>query len=81
MGANKVKWTTHDPCLVLSESVSMLCSNYEFCEKKNHRHLKNISIYEAKHFLMTKKKSKKNLHILEDGANDVQVSDIEQVIV
>ena len=30
---------------------------------------------------MTKKKSKKSLHILEDGANDVQVSDIEQVIV
>ena len=31
--------------------------------------------------MMTKKKSKKNLHILEDGASGVQIGDIEEVIV
>ena len=34
MGASTVKWTTHDPCLVLSESDSFLCTNFEFCEQK-----------------------------------------------
>ena len=49
-----VKWTAPDPCLVLSESGSILCTNFEFCEEKNHRHLKNILIYKAKQFIMTK---------------------------
>ena len=31
--------------------------------------------------MMTKKHSKKSLHVLEDGACGVQVGDIEQVIV
>jgi hypothetical protein len=51
-----------------------------FVKKKNHRHCKNISIYKAKQFMMTKK-SKKCPHILEDNASGVQVGDIEQVIV
>ena len=38
-------------------------------------------IYKAKQFFMTRKNSKKNLHILEDAANDVQIGDIEHVIV
>ena len=33
MGASTVKWTTHDPCLVLSKSDSILCTNFEFCEQ------------------------------------------------
>ena len=28
-----------DPCLVFSENDSKLYINFEFCEKKNHRHL------------------------------------------
>ena len=38
MGASTVKWTTLDPYLVLSESDSILCTNFEFCEEINHRH-------------------------------------------
>ena len=51
-----------------------------FVKKKNHRHFKYIVIYKAKKIMMTKK-SKKNLHILEDGTSGVQVGDIEQVTV
>ena len=36
-------------------------------------------IYKAKQFLMTQKKSLKNLYILEDATSGVQVCDIEQV--
>ena len=36
-------------------------------------------IYETKQSFMTKKNSKKNLHILEDVASGVQVGDIVQV--
>ena len=55
MGANTVKWTNPDPCLVLSGSDSILCTNFEFREEKNHRHFKNILIYKAEQFMMTKK--------------------------
>ena len=34
-GASTVKWTSHDPYLVLSESDSILCADFEFCEEKN----------------------------------------------
>ena len=37
--------------------------------------------YKAKKIMVTKKKIKKSLHVLEDGTNDVQVGDIKQVIV
>ena len=33
-GASTTKWTTLDPCLVLIESKSILCTNFEFCEEK-----------------------------------------------
>ena len=55
LGASMVKWTAPDPCLVLSESDSILCLNFEFCEEKTHRHSKNILIYKAKQFMMTKR--------------------------
>ena len=48
------KVDSHDPCLVLSESDSKLYSNFEYCEERNHRHWKNILIYKARHFSMTK---------------------------
>ena len=50
-----VKETSPDACLDLSESDSILCTNFEFCEEKKHRHFKNILIYKAKQFMMTKK--------------------------
>ena len=72
VGASTVKWTTHDPCLVLSGSDLILCTNFIFCEERNHRQFKNKMIYKAKQIMMTKK-SKKNLYSLEDGASGVQV--------
>ena len=54
LGASKVKWTTHDPCLVFSECVSVLYTNFEFYEGKNHKHFKSKLIYKAKHITMTK---------------------------
>ena len=33
--ASVVKWTTHDFCLMLSESESILCIDFEFHEEKN----------------------------------------------
>ena len=76
MGGSTVKWTSHDPYLVLSESDSKLYTHFEFCEKKNHKHWKNILMYKAKQFM--KNKPQESLHILEDGASGVQVDDIEQ---
>ena len=61
---------------MFSESDSKLYTNFEFCEEKNHRDIKNIPIYKAKQIVMTKKNSKKNLHIFEGGASGVQVGDI-----
>jgi hypothetical protein len=63
---------------VLSESESSLCTNFKFCEEKNHTH---FMMYKAKQFMMTKKNSKKSLHILEDTASGMQVGDTEQVVV
>jgi hypothetical protein len=50
-------------------------------KKKTRRHFKNMLIYKAKQFMMTKNNSKKSLHILEEGATDAQVGDIEQVTI
>ena len=46
--------------------------------KKNINNEKNILIYKAQQFLLTRRKSKKSLHISEGGASGVQVGDIEQ---
>ena len=55
MGASMVKWTTPNPCLVLSESDLVLCINFEYCEGKNHGHFESALIYKAKQFMMTQK--------------------------
>ena len=44
MGASTIKGTTHDPCLVLSESDLILCINFESCEEKNHHFFKHIDL-------------------------------------
>ena len=46
-------------CIGLSESDSKLYPNFEFCEGKNHKLLKNTLIYKIKKFMLTKKKKKK----------------------
>ena len=68
-----VKYTTPLSCKGLSESDSKLYTNFEFGEGKNHKRLKNTLIYKTKQFLLTICFLKKNLHILENGANNVQV--------
>jgi hypothetical protein len=55
MGASTVKWTTPNPCLVFSENDSKLYTNFEVCEKRNHKHSRNILIYKAKQIMMAKK--------------------------
>ena len=44
-GASRVKWTTLDPCLVLSESDPKVYTNFNFYEIEIHKHL--VSIYES----------------------------------
>ena len=78
--ASTVKWTAPDPCLVFSESDSNLYPSFGFCEETNHKQFKNTLIYKAKQ-VMTTKKTKKSLHILQDGTRGVEVSDIKQLIV
>ena len=74
MGASKVKWTNHDPCLVLSDNDPNYTLTIDFVKKKI------IDI--DKTYWVTKPSSfKKSLHIWEDGASGVQVSDVEQAIV
>ena len=90
MGASTVKWTDLDPYLVLVESDSKLYNNFEFGERKKKKkktkqtnkqtckeHI-NLQIWEI---FIDKDKSKKSLHILEDGASGVQVGDIKQVTI
>ena len=82
MVASTVQWITPDPCLVLSESDSILYADFKYCEENNHRHSKR-TYWSTKpsNLGWQKSNSKKNLHILGDGASGVQVSDIEQVVV
>ena len=75
-----VKWTTLDPCLVFSESDSILCINMEFYKEKIISILKTYLSTKVNQFIMTKK-SKRSLHIIEDVASCVQVGDVEHVIV
>ena len=49
-----VKWTAPDHCLGLSESDSNLDINFEFCDEKTHRDLKNILVYKVNQNMMTK---------------------------
>ena len=81
LGASMVRWTTPDPCLVLSDRDWKLYTNFEFCEEKNHIHVKKHIGLQSHAILWWQKNSMKNLHILEDRASGVQIGDIEQVIV
>jgi hypothetical protein len=62
LAASTVKWTTHDRCLVLSESVSKLYTNFECREEKNYKHIKKILIYKAENFMMEKKFQEKSTY-------------------
>jgi hypothetical protein len=46
-GASTVKYTSPLTWIGLSESDSNPYTNFEFCEGKNHKHLKNTLIYKA----------------------------------
>ena len=71
MVASTVKWRTFDPCSGLSENDPKLYTNFEFHEIEIHKHLENIWIYNFK----------QRIFIVEDGASDEQVGDIEKIIV
>jgi hypothetical protein len=67
-------YTTPLPCIGSSEIDSKLFTNFEFFVKeKNHKYLKNTLIYKAKQVLLMIFFLKRSLHILEDGASNVQV--------
>ena len=44
LGANTVKYKSSLPCIGLSESDSKLWTNFEFCERKNLKHMKKKHI-------------------------------------
>ena len=81
VGAITVKWTSLDPCSGVSESDPKIYTKFEFYEIEIHKHLENIWIYKAKQFMFTKNNFKQRISILEDGASDEQVGDIEKIIV
>ena len=54
---------------------------FEICEENLHRHSKKHIDLQGQPIYDDKKDSKKNLHILENGASGVPISDIEQAIV
>ena len=68
-----IKWRAPNPCLGSCESGSKLYTNFEFYEEKINIHLDNILIHKVKKFMM-KKKMKKSLPILKEGASDVTAS-------
>ena len=68
-----VKYTILSPCIGLSESDSKLCTNFEFCERKHHKHLKKYIDLQSQASYVDNSYFRKSLHILEDGASSVQV--------
>ena len=72
LGASTSKYWTPSHCIVLRESDSKLYTDFEFCEGKNHKYLKNTLIYKANQFILIKK-IEDSLHILENNASGVQV--------
>jgi hypothetical protein len=72
-GASTVKYTTPLLSIGLSENDLEPYTHFEFFVEKNQKHLKNTLIYKAKHFIFINIFFKKNLHILKDGASNVQV--------
>ena len=68
-----VKYTTSLTYIGFSGIDSKLYTNFEFCEGKNHKHLKNTLIYKRQTIYVAKLNFKKSIHNLEDGASSVQV--------
>lgn len=65
MGASTIKWTTLDPCTCLSESVSKLYTNFNFCEDKDCEHLEiYVGLQSQEIYVETK-----TLHVLKDGVS------------
>lgn len=52
---------------------SDIYTNFESCEEKKSQILKRILIYKSKGSMVTKRKVKKSLHILEGNASGMQV--------
>ena len=77
-GCKHGKLDSLHPCLLLTESESILCADFESCKEKNHIHFNKHIDPQSEAIYGDKKKS---LHILEDGASGVQVGDVAQVIV
>jgi hypothetical protein len=74
-GASMVKWTAPISFIGLSESDLKLYTKFD-CEGKNHKHFKiDLQSLQKNHVLQIV--FKKSLHILEHGASDVRVGDIE----
>ena len=57
-----VKHTTPLPCIDLSGSDSKLYNDFEFCEGKNHKHLKNTLVYKGEQFILTKRFQEKSTY-------------------
>jgi hypothetical protein len=68
-GASMVKYTTPLPCIGFNGIGSKLYTNFEFCEGKNHKHLKNTLIYKSQTIYVAKLKLKKSTHNIEDVAS------------
>ena len=66
-GASMVKYTTPLPCIVWSESDSKLRTNFELCDEKYHKHLKNTLVHKTKQFVLTRKLQEK----IQDDASRV----------
>jgi hypothetical protein len=58
MGASMVKDISPLPCIGLGESDSILYTNFEFCEGKNHKFEKHINL-QSQTICVDKKISKK----------------------
>ena len=74
MAASTVKCTTPLPCISLSESDLKLYTNFEFCEGKYYKHLRNTLICKAKYFMVINFFSRKVYIYFEDNASSVQVN-------
>ena len=58
LGASIVKWTTPNPCLVFSESYSILCTNFEFVKNRTIDILKTYCFTKPKQLWWQKEKKK-----------------------
>ena len=57
-----------------------LYTNFEFYETEIHKHLKTYDCTKPSNLCIQKNNFKQRIFILEDGASDEQVGDIEKII-